>query len=104
MKNKRPSQTELREWLATGEPARITRHLEHCETCTQVLETATDLDERIVADLTEAFAAPEDVESRTARQVERRLRNEEAFLSFLDLFNIGWSTAKTVLDIEEDSQ
>lgn len=100
---KHPSQAELKHWLATGEPAKVTRHLEQCDTCSQALDSATDLDDTIVADLTEAFAAPVDVEHRTARQVDRRLRNEAALISFLDLFNIGWSTAKTVLDMEEDS-
>jgi hypothetical protein len=68
-----------------------------------VLEEMSNLDDSIVADLSTALAPPSDVEDRTAHQVERRLRNEAAFTAFLDLFTVGWSATKTILDIEEDS-
>ena len=67
------------------------------------LEELSDLDDSLVADLTDALAPPTDVEDRTARQVESRLRNEAAFTVFLDLFTVGWSATRTILDIEEDS-
>jgi hypothetical protein len=68
-----------------------------------LLEELSDLGDSLVAELTDALAAPTDVEDRTARQVENRLRNEAAFTAFLDLFTVGWSATRTILDIEEDS-
>jgi hypothetical protein len=98
-----PSQQQLQAWLESGSPARIGKHVDTCERCMATLEELTDLGDSLVAELTDAFAAPTDVEDRTARQVESRLRNEAAFTAFLDLFTVGWSATKTILDIEEDS-
>ena len=90
-------------WLERGGPTRVGKHVDNCERCMATLEELSDLGDSLVADLTDAFAAPIDVEDRTARQVENRLRNEAAFTAFLDLFTVGWSATKTILDIEEDS-
>ena len=101
--SRHPSQQQLQAWLERGAPTRVGKHVDNCERCMATLEELSDLGDSLVADLTDAFAAPIDVEDRTARQVENRLRNEAAFTSFLDLFTVGWSATKTILDIEEDS-
>ena len=98
-----PSQQQLQAWLESGGPSRVGKHVDGCERCMAQLEVLSDLDDSLVADLTDALAAPTDVEDRTARQVESRLRNEAAFTAFLDLFTVGWSATRTILDIEEDS-
>ena len=98
-----PSQAQLQAWLESGEPSRVGKHVDSCERCMALLEELSDLGDSLVAELTDALAAPTDVEDRTARQVESRLRNEAAFTAFLDLFTVGWSATKTILDIEEDS-
>ena len=101
--SRHPSQQQLQAWLERGAPTRVGKHVDNCERCMATLEELSDLGDSLVAELTDAFAAPIDVEDRTARQVENRLRNEAAFTSFLDLFTVGWSATKTILDIEEDS-
>lgn len=101
--SRHPSQQQLQAWLERGAPTRVGKHVDNCERCMATLEELSDLGDSLVADLTDAFAAPIDVEDRTARQVENRLRNEAAFTAFLDLFTVGWSATKTILDIEEDS-
>ena len=98
-----PSQHQLQAWLESGAPWRVGKHVDGCERCMAQLEELSDLDDSLVADLTDALAPPTDVEDRTARQVESRLRNEAAFTAFLDLFTVGWSATRTILDIEEDS-
>jgi hypothetical protein len=98
-----PSHQQLQEWLETGAPTRVGKHVDDCERCMALLEELSDLDDSLVADLSDALAAPNDVEARTARQVESRLRNEAAFTAFLDLFTVGWFATKTILDIEEES-
>jgi len=98
-----PSNQQLQAWLESGSPSRVGKHVDSCERCMALLEELSDLGDSLVADLNAALAAPTDVEDRTARQVESRLRNEAAFTAFLDLFTVGWSATRTILDIEEDS-
>ena len=101
--SRHPSQQQLQAWLERGAPTRVGKHVDNCERCMATLEELSDLGDSLVAELTDALAAPTDVEDRTAREVESRLRNEAAFTAFLDLFTVGWSATKTILDIEEDS-
>jgi hypothetical protein len=101
--NRHPSQQQLQSWLESGGPARVGKHVDACERCMAMLEELSDLDETLVAVLSDALAPPTDVEDRTARQVESRLRNEAAFTAFLDLFTVGWFATKAILDIEEES-
>ena len=101
--SRHPAQQQLQVWLESGGPSRVGKHVHTCERCMALLEELSDLGDTLVAELTDALAAPTDVEDRTAREVESRLRNEAAFTAFLDLFTVGWSATKTILDIEEDS-
>ena len=101
--SRHPSNDDLQQWLESGEPARVGKHVDNCEQCMETLERLSGLDEELVADLTVAFEVPVDVERRAVRQVDKRLRNEAAFISFIELFTVGWSATKTILDIEEDS-
>ncbi len=98
-----PSPPKLRQWLESGGPPRVGRHVDSCERCMTALDEMSILDDELVADLSDALAPPIDVEDRTAHQVERRLRDEAALTAFLSLFSVGWSATKTILDIEEDS-
>jgi hypothetical protein len=101
--SRHPSQQQLHAWLESGGPTRVGKHVDTCERCMSLLEELSDLGVSLVAELTDALAPPTDVEDRTARQVENRLRNEAAFTAFLDLFTVGWSATKAILDTEEDS-
>jgi hypothetical protein len=101
--SRHPTPHQLQAWLETGGSAKLGKHIDTCERCMAALEELSDLDDGLVADLTEALAAPADVEDRAVKQVESRLRNEAAFTAFVDLFAIGWSTTRTILDIQEDS-
>ena len=101
--SRHPSNQQLQSWLESGTPARLGKHVDDCDRCMALLEELSDLGDTLVAELSDALAAPTDVEDRTARQVESRLRNEAAFTAFLDLFTVGWFATKTILDIEEES-
>jgi hypothetical protein len=101
--SRHPSNQRLQAWLESGGPARVGKHVDGCERCMALLEELSDLGDTLVAELSDALAAPTDVEDRTARQVESRLRDEAAFTAFLDLFTVGWFATKTILDIEEES-
>jgi hypothetical protein len=98
-----PSTARLHSWLERGGPARVSRHVAECERCMAALEDLSNLDDTIVADIAEVLAPPDDVEDRTASQLERRLRTEDALLVFVDLFAVGWDTARTIFQTEEDS-
>lgn len=98
-----PNHHALHAWLVTGESVRVGRHVDGCEHCLALLEQLTSLDEALVADLGQVLAAPNGLEDRTASGVERRLRNEDALLTFFDLFAAGWATTKVILDLEEGS-
>ena len=98
-----PSRRALGDWLSTGASTRVARHVAHCDTCLGVLETLSLLDETTVAEIGQALAAPSGIEDRTAQGVVRRLRDEDALLTFFDLFTTGWSTTKVILDLEEGS-
>ena len=97
-----PTNEELMRWLATGDTNRVAKHVNQCERCLAALEDLSDLDDALVTDLGDALAAPVDIGARTTQQVERRLRDEAAFTTFLELFTVPWSHARTVLDLEED--
>lgn len=101
--SRHPSNQQLQVWLETGAPVRVGKHVDGCDRCMTLLEELSDLGDTLVAELSDALAPPTDVEDRTARQVESRLRNEAAFTAFLDLFTVGWFATKTILDIEEES-
>lgn len=98
-----PNPERLQAWLEAGEPNRVGRHVADCERCLATLEQLSDLDDALVADLAEALAPPTDFDDRTTEQLERRLRNEDAALVFLDLFAVGWDTVRTIFDPEEES-
>jgi hypothetical protein len=98
-----PSAARLHRWLERGGPNRVGRHVADCERCMAALEEHSNLDDTVVADIAEVLAPPDDVEVRAAEQLERRLRDEDALLVFLDLFAVGWDTTRTILQTEEDS-
>ena len=98
-----PSEHALLAWLSTGESTRVGRHVDGCEHCLSALEHLSLLDDSTVADIGQVMAAPSGIEGRTVSGVERRLRNEDALLTFFDLFSVGWSTTKVILDLEESS-
>jgi hypothetical protein len=98
-----PSTARLHSWLERGGPKRIGRHVAGCDRCLVALEELSNLDDTVVADIAEVLAPPEDVETRAVAQLERRLRNEDSLLVFLDLFAVGWDTARTIFQTEEDS-
>jgi hypothetical protein len=98
-----PRHGALAEWLSSGAPARVGRHVDGCDQCMGALEGLSRLDEALVVDIGHVMAAPSGIEGRTASGVERRLRDEDALLAFFDLFSTGWSTTKVILDLEEGS-
>ncbi len=98
-----PGHEALNAWLTTGASARVGRHVDTCEHCLATLERLTLLDDAVVAELGEMVAAPRGIEGRTATAVERRLRDEDALMTFFDLFTAGWATTKVILDLEEGS-
>jgi hypothetical protein len=100
--SRHPSPARLQAWLERGEPGRITRHVADCDHCMGALEELSDLDDTLVADIAEVLAPPADIEDRAATQLERRLRNEDSFMAFLDLFAVGWDTVRTILQMEEE--
>lgn len=101
--DRHPSAERLQAWLESGEPSRVGRHVADCEHCLVKLEELSNLDDTLVAGLTEALSPPSDFEDRAAEQLERRLRNEDALLVFLDLFAVGWDTVRTIFHPEEES-
>ena len=102
MNSRHPSRQRLQRWLETGEPRRVDRHVDECETCQNVLETLSELDEGLVADLQAATTPPSDITERTHGGVDDRLRDEAVVGAFLDLFTIGWDVARFVLDPTTD--
>ena len=98
-----PSPARLHAWLEQGGPNRVGRHVAECDRCMSALEDLSNLDDTLVADIAEVLAPPDDIEDRAASQLERRLRTEDALLVFLDLFAVGWDTARTIFQTEEDS-
>jgi hypothetical protein len=98
-----PHDHALAAWLTDGASARVGRHVDGCEQCLAALERLSLLDDATVAGITEVMSAPTGIEDRTVSGVERRLRNEDALASFFDLFSVGWSTTKVILDLEEGS-
>lgn len=93
-----PTRRRLQRWLDTGEPRRVSRHIERCPQCQEQLEELSALDEELVADLQAATDPPEDLRARTYGGVDVRLHNEAVFGAFIDLFAIGWDFTRAVLD------
>jgi hypothetical protein len=102
MRSRHPDISELQAWLESGETERIGRHVAGCDRCLVALDELTGLDDVIVADLARALEPPPDVGDRAAAQLERRLRNEDALMTFFDLFAAAWDTARTVFANEEE--
>lgn len=88
-----PDDASLREWLETGRPAQVERHLDAgCEACLERLDALTDLGE-LREGLATASLPPEDLHRRTTGSVQGRLAAEDAVVTFLDLFTLPWHTA-----------
>ena len=102
MWRRHPDPLRLQAWLEQGDPQRVGRHVDRCERCMAALEELSDLDDTIVADLAEVLAPPRGFEDHTSSQLERRLRNEDALMTFLDLFAAGWDVARTIFHSEEE--
>ncbi|MEQ8843186.1 MAG: hypothetical protein RIB98_19590 [Acidimicrobiales bacterium] len=100
MSARHPNPQRLQRWLDTGEPRRVSNHIEGCLRCQEQLEKLSELDEEMVADLQAATTPPDDLRERTHGGMDVRLRNEAAFGAFLDLFAIGWDVARSILDPE----
>ncbi len=100
MSARHPKPQRLQRWLDTGEPRRVSNHIEGCLDCQALLETLSELDEGLVADLQAATTPPDDLRERTQGGVDVRLRNEAALGAFLDLFAIGWDVTRAILDPE----
>ena len=100
MSARHPKRQRLQAWLDTGEPRRVSNHIERCLQCQELLEELSALDEGMVADLQAATSPPDDLRERTHGGVDLRLRNEAAFGAFLDLFAIGWDVTRSILDPE----
>lgn len=98
MSARHPSRQRLQRWLDTGEPRRLSKHIERCAHCQEVLDMISALDEDLVADLQAATRPPEDLRERTHGGVDVRLRNEAAFGAFVDLFAVGFDFLRLVLD------
>lgn len=98
-----PNQQALAAWLATGASTRVGHHVDTCEQCLATFEGLSHLDDGMRAGIGAVMAAPSGIEDRTVSGVERRLRNEDALLTFFDLFVAGWATTKVILDLEEGS-
>jgi hypothetical protein len=102
MNARHPNRRRLQRWLDTGEPRRVSNHIEGCADCQEVLETISALDEEMVADLQAATTPPADLRERTQGGVDGRLRDEAALGAFLDLFTIGWDVTRCLVDPESD--
>lgn len=98
MTARHPTRRRLQRWLDTGEPRRVSRHIERCPQCQEQLEELSRLDEDLVADLQAATDPPEDLRARTYGGVDVRLHNEAVLGAFIDLFAIGWDFTRAVLD------
>ena len=98
MSARHPNRRRLQRWLETGDGRRLSKHIERCAHCQEVLDELSALDEELVADLQAATTPPEDLAARTHGGVDVRLRNEAAFGAFLDVFAIGWDFARTIVD------
>lgn len=102
MNARHPKLQRLQRWLDTGEPCRLSRHIERCVHCQEILEEFSALGEGLVADLQAATSPPVDLKERTHGGVDLRLRNEAALGSLVDLFAIGFDFARTILDLDLD--
>lgn len=100
MMARHPKRRRLQRWLDTGEPRRVSHHIERCLECQELLEELSALDEELVADLQAATSPPDDLRERTHGGVDVRLHEEAVFGAFIDLFTIGWDFTRTVLDPE----
>jgi hypothetical protein len=100
--NRHPNAARLQAWLETGEPNRVGRHVAECDRCMTSVEELSLFDDSLRADIAEVWAPPSDVEDRTAQQLQRRLRNEEALLTFVDLFAVGWDAIRLVFHPEDE--
>ena len=93
-----PDRSALLEWLHTGEPKRVDRHIADCEHCQSALDELSKIGDDLKGDLTAALDPGEDLSVRTTDGVRSRLRDEAALGAFLDLFTIGWDVVRTMTD------
>lgn len=100
MSARHPTRRRLQRWLDTGEPRRLSKHIERCSRCQELLDEVSALDEELVADLQAATRPPEDLTERTHGGVDTRLRNEAVFGAFVDLFAVGFDFVRTILDTD----
>jgi hypothetical protein len=95
-----PSDDALVQWLESGKPRRVGRHVEACDGCLARVEVVSDLDGGLVTTLESASAPPPDLHRRTAGGVQGRLAAEEALAAMLELFTIPWRAASALLDTQ----
>ncbi len=91
-----PDEQTLQEWLETGRPGRVTRHLDECESCLDRLDALSDLGE-IRHELSDVSRPPDDLHQRTTGSVQGRIAAEEAALAVVELFTLPWRTAAAIL-------
>ena len=99
-----PSPERLMGWLESGSPDRVGRHIDACETCMATIEDLSELAPALVAHLGTTLAAPGEVELRTARAVDARLRDRAALSVLADLFTVGGEWTRLMLDDEPEER
>lgn len=97
-----PSQRRLLVWAEGAQARRTNRHISRCDRCFDRLDKMTALDSEAVRALQEALAPPEGFRGKTERELQTRVRNRDTLQLMGELFGVGWTTARALLEEEDD--
>ncbi len=99
-----PSDDQITQWLDTGKPARVARHLEDCEDCMARVEVRSELTDPVIESLESVSAPPTDLPARTTDGVRMRLARADAAGTFVELFALPWQFATVMIEPVEPAR
>jgi hypothetical protein len=83
------------QWLETGDPA-VESHVSTCDRCARLLEDTTPAPASFTDLLSAALTPPEDLQSRLAAGISRRLQTREDLRLLAELLGLPLYTVKSL--------
>ena len=97
-----PSPRRLQQWLESGEPSDVDRHVVDCARCANRLEELASPVPELGPALTESLQPPDDLVERLGVRMTRTMRNRRDLQLLLELMGVPWRTVRTLM--EEDDE
>lgn len=98
-----PSARRLHDWLDSGGPHDIDRHVAGCSRCATRLEELAEPVPQLAGALSLTLQPPDDLVRRLGAKMTDSMRTREDLVILLELMGVPWHTVRTLMtDLDDD--